>query len=159
MWSPIAQMFASQFHGEYEHGLDEKGRVIVPMKCRPPVEDGLFLTRGLEGCLWLFPRRVWEMVSSQLEDTRLTYREARLLERMLYSGVEGGMDRQGRLLVPPTLRQYAGLEPGQPVIIVGVKNRLELWNPDRWKAETAVLDDPQSDISQELSKQLRDLGV
>lgn len=152
-WGQLARM--SVFHGEFEHGLDEKGRIIIPLRCREPIQDELFLTRGLERCLWLFPWDTWEFISAKLGSLQLPYREARLLERALYAGTSGHLDRQGRLLLPPSLREFAELQPGEPVIIVGVKNRLELWNPHRWREETEKLLDGSID----LDGRLRELGI
>lgn len=146
-------MFA--FHGEYEHGLDDKGRVIIPTRCREPIRDELYLTRGLEGCLWLFPMATWRLISEGLGALQLPYREARLLERVLYSGIDGRLDKQGRLLLPPSLREHAGLAPGDPVVIVGVKNRLEIWHPDRWREETDKLANGSLDVDEHL----RELGI
>jgi len=153
-------MTASQFVGEYEHSLDDKGRVIIPAKCRDPIKGGFFLTRGLDGCLWLFPLARWKTIKANLQalpEEHLTYREFRALERRLFPGSEGSLDRQGRLLISSPMREYAGLSAGGPVIVVGANNRLELWNPDRWRDEMAVLDDTESEIAQQLADQLRDL--
>jgi MraZ protein len=131
------------FYGEYEHGLDDKGRVIIPQKFREALDPGYYLTRGLEGCLWLFPSAGWEDISAKLSETKLTHLQARLFERLLYSGTYGNVDRQGRLLVPSGLREYAQLSTGGQVVLIGVRNRFELWNVDRWRhasSPTAVAD-------------------
>lgn len=146
-------MFA--FHGEFEHGLDDKGRVIIPVVCREPIQEKLFLTRGLERCLWLFPWDTWEFISAKLSALQLPYREARLLERALFAGTVSHLDRQGRLGLTPSLRDYAELAPGEPVVIVGVRNRLELWNPERWRQETGMLVDGSLNVDE----RLRELGI
>ncbi len=133
------------FHGEFEHGLDDKGRIIIPISCREPIQDKLFLTRGLERCLWLFPWDTWEFISAKLSSLQLQGRQARLVERALYSGSVGHLDSQGRLGISPGLRTHADISPGEAVIIVGVKNRLEIWNPVRWARETEKMLDESLD--------------
>ena len=96
------------FFGESEHSLDNKGRVIIPARLRPALSEGLFVTRGLENCLWLFTMETWEEISGRLADVRMTNSHARQLERLLYSGTEAKLDKQGRLLLPASLRNFAG---------------------------------------------------
>jgi MraZ protein len=128
------QVFA--FSGEYEHNLDGKGRLIVPVRFRPALEGGYFVTRGLDGCLWLFPRATWTGFSEKLQESSITREGARRLDRMLFAGTEDELDGQGRLTLPPALRAHAGLSPNGPVVVVGVKNRIELWSPGRWSEVT-----------------------
>jgi MraZ protein len=143
------------FYGEYEHNLDDKGRVIIPMRFRDALADGLFVTRGLDGCLWLFTARVWEDVSARLAASRLNQYDARQLDRLLYSGTDAALDKQGRLLLPPSLRQHAELEPGGPVVVLGVKNRLEMWNRDRWYELASQL----AAESSPFAEQVAELGI
>lgn len=121
------------FSGEHEHGVDPAGRVIIPVMYRDALAEGAFLTRGVDACIWLFPAATWRTLSSHMRQGRSFSRASRLVERRLFSGSETTVDRQGRLMIPPHLRQHAGLSEGQPVVIVGVKNRIELWHPDRWQ--------------------------
>lgn len=129
-------MFA--FSGEHEHNLDGKGRLIIPAKFRPALEAGYFLTKGLDGCLWLFPQETWTEIGAKLQQTSIVQGGARRLDRMLWSGSEDALDGQGRLLVPPSLRAHGNLSPNGPVVVVGVKNRIELWEPARWLAFNSV---------------------
>lgn len=125
------------FRGEFEHSLDDKGRVIIPKAFRDAFVDGAYVTRGFEGCIWVLPTALWEDISSRLDATRLTDLASRELDRMLYSGMEQGFDKQGRLTIPPYLRDHAGLSAGRPAAVLGVKNRLELWEPERWRQHSA----------------------
>jgi len=143
------------FHGEAEHSLDDKGRVIIPKAYREAVADGVFLTRGVDGCLWLFTQAKWGELSAKLQDLGFAQHDLRQFERLLYSGVEGALDNQGRLLVPPSLRAHADLETGSPVVIVGVKNRIELWNPEKWRGLATVL----KEESPRFAEPLAEMGI
>jgi MraZ protein len=139
-----------KFHGESDHTLDDKGRVIIPVKYRDALAEGLFLTRGLEGCLWLFQSSKWEQISTLLEESQSVKRNARHLDRLLYSGTEGPLDRQGRLLIPEGLREHAALDDNR-VVIVGVKNRVEIWSPKRWSVIAALLADEEAEFAEQLA--------
>ncbi|AEB12175.1 division/cell wall cluster transcriptional repressor MraZ [Marinithermus hydrothermalis] len=117
--------------GEYQYSLDDKGRVVIPAPFREFIEDGLVLTRGMEGCLYVFPLANWRKIEEQLVGLSLTDAESRAFVRFFYSGAyKTRLDNQGRVLIPPTLRQFAGLE--NDVIIAGAPNRLEIWSEARW---------------------------
>ena len=118
--------------GEYLYNLDDKGRVVIPPAFREFVEDGLVSTRGMEGCLYLFPLTGWKRIEGQLEGLPLTDSGARAFTRFFYSGAsKGRLDGQSRISVPASLRQFAALD--NQVIVVGAPGRLELWNPERWQ--------------------------
>lgn len=140
------------FYGEHEHSLDEKGRLILPARYRAAFDQGFFLCRGLENCLWLFTQATWHQLTARLAASDLTNHAARQLDRLLYSGTEGPLDKQGRLLVPPSLRSFAGLAENEPVIVVGVKNRIELWNQERWNSMTADLGERGTEFAAALSE-------
>jgi len=129
-------MSITPFKGQHEHSLDDKGRVILPKPYRDALADGMFLTQGLEGCLWLFPAARWEQISERLASTDLTVTSSRLLERLIYPGVETMLDRQGRIPIPQSLREFAELAPAHPVMVLGVKDRIELWKPETWRAHS-----------------------
>ncbi|WP_420597137.1 division/cell wall cluster transcriptional repressor MraZ [Deinococcus sp.] len=128
--------------GEYPYAIDDKGRVVMPPAFREFVEDGMILTRGMEGCLYLFPLSGWKRVEEQLEGLPLTDNQSRAFVRFFYSGAsKARLDAQSRLAVPPPLRSFAGLD-GE-VVVAGAPGRLELWNPERWNAAIqAVQDNP-----------------
>jgi MraZ protein len=124
------------FNGQYRHSLDEKGRLSVPALFR---RDGVGnaigrfkLTVGFERCLFLFPAEYWQgVVEPQLLELPIMEREARLVTRMLLSrAADCEPDRQGRVVIPAPLREYAAL--GGEAIINGMYNRVEIWNVDRW---------------------------
>lgn len=121
------------FWGEYSHHLDEKGRLIIPARYRPYLKKGAILTRGLDRNLVIYPDEAWRALADRLNEIPITDPTARALRRLLFSGaVEISLDRQGRVLIPAYLRQYAALD-GE-VLIAGMETYLELWKPSDWRA-------------------------
>ena len=125
------------FYGEYEHAIDPKGRLIVPAKFREALTahevSSLFLTRGLDGCLFLFPESEWHLVESRFKQIPFTKGEGRKFNRLFFSGAaEVTIDGLGRLLVPKSLKEFAEIK--QQVVIVGVSNRMEIWSKEKWRA-------------------------
>ena len=125
------------FYGEYDHTIDRKGRVIVPAKFRQALNEqhieSLFLTRGLDGCLFLFPESEWRQAESRFKQVSFTKAEGRKFNRLFFSGaVEVTVDGLGRLLVPRPLKEFAQIT--QDVVIVGVSNRMEIWSKEKWQA-------------------------
>lgn len=117
--------------GEYHHTLDEKGRVSIPVKVRAACSSGAILTRGLDQSLFLFPREAWEAFAQTLHALPWHQPETRALTRLFMAGAsEVEMDRSGRMLIPEHLRAYAHLT--RDVVILGVGNRLEVWDEARW---------------------------
>jgi len=119
------------FFGEFEHTIDEKGRVIIPARFRQKLQDGMFLSRGLDGCLFVHPLDSWEMLVKKIANLRLSDPSARNFSRLILSAVECKMDKQGRILIPAHLREFAGIK--NEVVIVGVNSRLEIWSKERWE--------------------------
>jgi MraZ protein len=120
------------FTGEHDHALDEKGRVVIPVMYRDALAGGVFLTRGLDDNLWLFPAATWRTISSRMRQSRTFAKQSRIRDQRFFPGWDTAVDRQGRLAIPPMYRAHAGLAENGPVILVGVNNRIELWNRDRW---------------------------
>lgn len=118
--------------GEYEHSLDAKGRLIMPAKLRTDMGEKFIITKGLDGCLFVFSQIEWSNFESKLKELPLTNKNARDFVRLFLSGAtECEIDKQGRFLLVNTLREYA--EITKEVIIIGVGTRLEIWNKDKWK--------------------------
>lgn len=125
------------FYGEYEHTIDRKGRLIIPAKFRQALKDHeektLFLTRGLDGCLFLFPESEWRIAEGRFKQIPFTKGEGRKFNRLFFSGAsEVAIDRLGRLLIPRTLKEFAQIK--QDVVIVGVSTRMEVWGKEKWQA-------------------------
>src|SRR5579862_1300960 len=121
--------------GEYEHTLDDKNRLTLPARFRQAMAGGVVLTRGLDSCVAGYTADDWDAyVEQRLSGLDPLSKESRKLERYLYSGaVEAQPDKQGRVMVPPTLLEHAGL--GREVVVVGVRGRIEIWDRAAWRAQ------------------------
>ncbi len=118
--------------GEYVHTLDKKGRVIVPSRFRDELGERFVITRGLDRCLFLYPRREWANLENRLKELPLAKAEARKFMRFFFSGAsEVEIDKQGRILIPPQLREHAHVQ--KEVVIIGVSNRAEIWSKENWE--------------------------
>lgn len=119
--------------GEYEHSLDDKGRVIMPIKLRADIGERFILTKGLDGCLFVFSQIEWSNFETKLKQLPLTNKNARDFVRFFLSGAtECELDKQGRFLIVGNLREYANIT--KELVIIGVGTRLEIWSKDKWKA-------------------------
>ena len=128
------------FVGEAQHTIDAKGRLIIPAKYREELGEEFMLAKGLDGCLFIYPMEQWHELESKLRALPLTQKEARSFARFFFSGAnEGEMDKQGRLIIPQALREYAQLT--KECVVVGVDNRLEVWDQEKWRAYTAQSED------------------
>ncbi len=120
------------FMGTYTPKLDEKGRLFLPAKFRNRLAEGLVVTQGQEQCLVVWPQDVFDAEADRVSSRPLTSKSARAYTRMLFSsGAEGSLDKQGRMSIPPTLREFADLD--RDVVVIGARDRLEIWNPVRWR--------------------------
>jgi MraZ protein len=124
--------------GQYEHTLDSKGRLTLPAEYGAELASGVVLTRGMEGCLYLFPRDEFQRLGDRLRELSLTDSRARKLRRWLYPQAHAAEpDRQRRVVIPQWLRDMAGIE--EKVMITGMDNYIELWNPDTWRDQDQAL--------------------
>ncbi len=122
--------------GEYQHNIDPKGRVIVPAKFREDLGDGFYVTKGLDGCLFVLSPAEWTRLQEKISAMPIS--KARGLQRFFFSGaVEAEPDRQGRILIPQPLRDYAGLS--KDVTFIGASSRAELWDTAHWTAFNSTL--------------------
>lgn len=120
------------FWGEFSHQLDSKGRLIIPARYRPHLSQNAILTRGIDRNLVIYPDDAWHEVIQQLNQIPITHPTARALRRLLFSGmVKLSLDRQGRILIPSYLREYASLN-GE-VLVVGMETFVEIWQPESWR--------------------------
>lgn len=137
--------------GEYQHTIDDKGRIAVPSRLREDLGERFIVTRGLENCLFVFPMSEWELVRERLRSLSFTKSDARAFTRYLFSGaMEGEVDRQGRVLITPTLRDYAKLE--KDVMVIGVSTRVEIWSKEQWEAYREKADLSYEDIAEKLAE-------
>ena len=140
------------FMSEYNHSIDTKGRVIVPVKFRESLGAEFVVTKGLDGCLFVFPNDEWNIFEEKLKSLPMANKDARKFVRFFLAGaavVE--LDKQGRILIPPVLRESAALD--KDVVVVGVGNRVEIWDKTRWE-ETTTFNDMD-----EIAEHMSDLGL
>ena len=124
------------FYGEYTHGIDNKSRLIMPSRIREVAKENgvekFFLTRGLEKCIFMFAEGEWRLQEQRFKNLSFTKEQARHFNRLFFSGaVEVVPDRQGRFIIPGYLKEFAGIK--KESIVIGVSNRLEIWEPKAWK--------------------------
>ncbi len=140
------------FMGEYNHTIDAKGRLIIPAKFRELLGTEFVLTRGLDGCLFIYPVDEWKAFEQKLRALPLTNKNARTFSRFFVAGAAMcELDRQGRVLVPQTLREFAGLE--KDVVLTGNLDRIEVWSKVKW-SENCDYDDMN-----EIAESMQDMGI
>ena len=118
------------FMGQYEHTIDAKGRTIIPAKYREELGEDFVVTRGLDGCLFLYPALEWQKFVDKLQKLPSNQNTRRIQRQFLSKAMEVTLDKQGRILIPAHLREYAGLE--KDVMVIGAVNRAEIWDKERW---------------------------
>ena len=141
------------FIGEYGHAIDAKNRIILPSKFREGLGESCIMTKGLDGCLYVYPREEWAILEEKLKSLPLTSKDARAFVRFFFSGAnEMTFDKQGRTLIPQNLMQYAGIV--KEVVSIGVSNRIEIWSKEKWNSYT------ESDINMdEIGEKMSELGI
>ncbi len=119
------------FLGEYQHSLDSKGRIIVPSKFREELGASFIATKGLDNCLFLYPMNEWKTIEEKLRALPFTRADVRSFARFFFSGAsELEIDKQGRILLPSNLRDYAMIE--KELVVIGVGSRVEIWANEKW---------------------------
>ncbi|WP_334072070.1 MULTISPECIES: division/cell wall cluster transcriptional repressor MraZ [Paenibacillus] len=137
------------FMGEFQHSIDEKGRIIIPAKFRDLLGTSFVVTRGLDQCLFVYPQQEWEVLEQKLKALPLMKSDARAFTRFFFSGAtECEWDKQGRVNLPPNLRQYAKLE--KDCVVLGVSNRVEIWSRDIWEHYFQQSEDTFNEIAEKL---------
>ncbi|HEU5139827.1 MAG TPA: division/cell wall cluster transcriptional repressor MraZ [Bacillales bacterium] len=137
------------FMGEYQHNIDQKGRIIVPAKFREELGPSFVLTRGLDQCVFGYPLDEWKQLEQKLKALPFTKKDARAFTRFFFSGaVECELDKQGRVNVATPLRNYAKLE--KECVIIGVSNRLELWSKPVWDEYYTESEESFSEIAESI---------
>jgi len=120
------------FYGEYQHTVDPKGRVIVPSKFREGLGEKFIVTKGLDNCLFAYSSQEWDNLEAKLKSLPFTDKDVRAFIRFFFSGAtECEVDKQGRILIPQNLREYAGLD--KEIYIIGVSTRVEIWDKANWE--------------------------
>lgn len=121
------------FMGQYEHSIDAKGRIIIPAKYREDLGESFVVTRGLDGCLFLYPEEEWQAFVDKLQNLPSNQNTRKLQREFLSKAMEVTLDKQGRILIPSLLRVEAALE--KEVVFVGMMNRVEVWDKSRLEAQ------------------------
>lgn len=120
------------FYGEYLHSLDAKGRMIVPAKFREGLGEKFILTKGLDECLFAYSLEEWSNLEQKLKTLPFTDKDVRAFVRFFFAGAnECELDKQGRILIPQNLRDYAKLE--KELYVIGVSTRVEIWDKNKWE--------------------------
>ena len=137
------------FIGEYRHTIDEKGRLAIPVKFRGELESGAIVTRGLDGCLYLYTAAEWKKLADKLAALPMSQADPRAFARLMLAGaMDVAIDKQGRIILPEYLRQYAGLK--KDLVVAGLYNHLELWDEKAWEACKAKTEKGSGEIAERL---------
>ncbi len=141
------------FTGEYRHSVDDTGRVAIPARFRAQLDDGAVVTRWIDGCAAVFPRAAFELLASRVAALPLSDTSARTFGRFLFaSAFEVELDRQGRVLLPVAVREWAGLD--SDAVVVGGRDHAEIWAPARWEEYQREMASPDA-----LASHLSGLGI
>jgi MraZ protein len=129
--------------------LDDKGRLILPAKFRDELAEGLVITKGQERCLFVFPMAEFTQIAEQLRAAPMTHKAARAYSRVFFASASDEVpDKQGRITIPPTLREYAGLT--KDCVVIGASTRVEIWDSQAWETYLAESEEAFSDIEEEV---------
>ena len=140
------------FMGEYSHNVDAKGRLIVPAKFREQLGDQFVVTKGVDGCLYVYSQEEWKRIEEKFREVNLTTKDARKFMRFFFAGAAMcEVDKQGRILLPAKLRMEAHLE--KDVVLAGVGSRVEIWDKNSWQAITSY------DDADDLASDMEGLGI
>lgn len=138
--------------GEFYHNIDQKGRMIMPVKFRDELGEKFVVTKGLDKCLFIFSLSEWEKLDKQLSELFLS--KGRAIQRFFYGGMtECEVDKQGRILIPANLREYAGLE--KDAVIIGLNKRAEIWSKANWDIQNEQFIQNTDDVA----LQMEELGI
>lgn len=140
------------FMSEYNHTIDAKGRLIIPSKFRELLGEEFVVTKGMDGCLFVYANDDWNAFEQKLTSLPLINKEARKFARFFLAGAaQVELDKQGRILLPSNLREFAGLD--KDVVLVGVGSRIEIWSKEQWE-------DMNSDVDMDdISSSMESLGL
>lgn len=139
------------FIGEYSLTVDEKGRLSIPVKFRASLSRGAVVTRGLDSALFLFTAKAWEELAHKMSELPISRANTRAFSRLVLAGaMDVEMDKQGRVILPDYLREFAGIK--KRVVMAGLYNRLEIWDEEKWKKYKKDTERTSSDIAEALEQ-------
>ena len=140
------------FMGEYNHTIDAKGRLIIPSKFREVLGDEFVVTKGMDGCLFVFDNKEWQAFEEKLHTLQMMDKEARQFTRYFLAGAASvEVDKQGRILLPGVLREFADIT--KDAVLIGVGRRIEIWSKDRWEGTVTYQD------MEDISRHMIELGI
>lgn len=142
------------FMGEFQHSLDEKGRLIIPAKFREDLGEKFVLTRGLDNSLFVYPMNQWKILEEKIKELPTSQADTRAFVRLFFSGaVEAEPDKQGRMILPQHLREHAKIE--RDVYIIGVSTKIEIWSKQIWEEYT----NHARQSYEEIAENIIDIGI
>lgn len=137
------------FIGEYQHQIDEKGRLAIPAKFRKDLSRGAVVTRGIDRCLFLYTKQEWLQLAEKLAKLPISQANTRAFARLMLAGaMDVELDSQGRVVLPEYLRTYASLS--RPAVLAGLYNRIEIWEQASWEKYKANTERSSADIAEAL---------
>lgn len=140
------------FMGEYSHSIDVKGRLIMPAKFREQLGEQFVVTKGVDGCLYVYSNEEWTRIEEKFREVNLTTKDARKFMRFFFAGAATcEVDKQGRILIPSVLREFASLE--KDVVLIGVLSKIEIWSKNRYE-DASTYDDMD-----EIVEHMAELGL
>lgn len=138
------------FYGEHEHTIDEKSRITVPAKFRHVLADGVWLVRGIDGSIDVYPRATWDANMARIAELDALNQESRDMKRYFFTGaVAAELDRQGRVVLPPKLVERASL--GKDVVLLGVHDHIEIWDRARWARHLETIEGSVGDVAERVA--------
>jgi len=142
---------AGMFIGEYRHSLDNKNRLIMPAKFRDELGSSFVMTKGLDNCLFIYSMEEWRNIENKLKTLPMTNKDARAFVRFFFAGAtECEVDKQGRVLIPANLKEFAKID--KDVVIIGVSTRLEIWSIDEWNKFNNDANISYEDVAEKMSQ-------
>jgi len=146
------------FVGTYQHTIDDKGRLTLPAKWRAELAGGVVVTRGLDKCLYILPRAKFEAMAKEIDEQGLERADARAWSRHFTGkATDVDADKQGRIIIPPILRDFAGLDGD--VVVVGVVSRIEVWNPKKHKVADEKIESDAENVAERFGSMMRGAGM
>ncbi len=153
---PLPQRFTAPFMnassmliGEYHYSVDDKGRLSLPTKFRNVLSQGVVVTRGVDRCLFVYPKATWEQFAARMATLPMNQKNTRAFARLMLAGaMDASPDRQGRVILPDYLRAYAGVKKN--VVVAGVYDRLEVWDSALWQSYTKNAEKHSVDIAEDI---------
>ncbi|MBI5731966.1 MAG: division/cell wall cluster transcriptional repressor MraZ [Candidatus Magasanikbacteria bacterium] len=138
------------FIGEFQHNLDEKSRLAIPVKFRAELKEGAVVTHGLDNCLFVFSKNEWKRLAEKIVNLPVTQANSRAFSRFTLAGaMDVKLDRQGRIVLPEYLVKFAGIQ--KKVIVAGLYSRLEIWDEGKWNKYKSETESNSADIAEKMS--------